>query len=235
MYRPIQCQIWTDETFKKLNKRQQLIFFYILTSPHSNMLGLYVLKQAYVAADLNMDEGEICGHMGVLGEAGLIQYDDKAEVVFIKNFIEHNKMRNPNAVTGAAKKAMTLPKTSLMAPYLKHLDSLPETWTKGLADAIRSEMKGGGFVKAKDPMVERAERVQTTDREHEKMCKEFGQATVALMVKELNDWKASKNKGKERGKSDYYSLTRWVKDKFIKEGKIGKKSPLPDAEEAVTW
>jgi hypothetical protein len=233
MYRPIQCQIWTDEKFKVLTPRQKLLFFYVLTSPHSNMLGIYVLKFPYAAADMNMDEGELCGHMGVLETHGFVQYDDEAEVVFIKNFIEHNKMRNPNSVKGAVARAGTLPKTKLMTDYLKHLDSLPPSWTKGLADAIRGDIKGE--VKAKDPMVERAERVHTSDREHEKMCKAFGQATTVLMIKELNDWKASKAKGKIRGKSDYYSLTRWVKDKFIKDGKILKTGNLPDAEEARSW
>lgn len=236
MYRPIQCQVWTDEKFKSLTLKQKLLFFYVLTSAHSNMLGLYVLKMAYAGADVGMDEGELLGHIGALESAGFLQYDEEAEVVFVKNFIEHNKMRNPNCVTGAATRAMTLPKTSLMTPYLKHLDSLPASWTKGLADAIRTEMGGVEIKPANDPMVKRADRVQCSDREYEKMCQTYGQAGVKLMITELNDWKESKAKGLTRGKSDFYSLTRWVKDKLIKDGKIEKMAHhLPNAEDVRSW
>src|SRR3990172_430969 len=48
----IQSRIWHDDKFISLTPLQQRLFFYILTCPHGNLIGLFVLKTGYACEDL---------------------------------------------------------------------------------------------------------------------------------------------------------------------------------------
>lgn len=55
-YQRIYSQIWYDEKFSALSDDAKLLFVYLLTSPHSNSVGLYVIRMAYIYADLNWNQ-----------------------------------------------------------------------------------------------------------------------------------------------------------------------------------
>ena len=53
-YQKIESRIWNDERFVQLTPMQQRLFLYILTSPHGNLIGIYVLKKGYIIEDLKV-------------------------------------------------------------------------------------------------------------------------------------------------------------------------------------
>jgi hypothetical protein len=80
---------WTGETGKKLRKHPsaQRLAAYLLTSPHSNVIGLYWLPLVYASNETGMTVDEIEAALAVLGSAEIdfAHYDQETEFVFVKN------------------------------------------------------------------------------------------------------------------------------------------------------
>jgi len=55
-YSKIQKRIWNSPTFNRLSEDAKFLWFYLLTCPHGNILGLFVLKPGYACADLGWSE-----------------------------------------------------------------------------------------------------------------------------------------------------------------------------------
>lgn len=57
--------------------------------------------------------------------------------------------------------------------------------------------------------IKRAEHVSTTDEEHEKLVKEYGEKKIQNSYERLSEWKLDTPRSKWK-KSDYRSIRRWV-------------------------
>ena len=85
-YSKVSPQFWIGKTGKALRKQgleAQLVAIYLLTSPHSTMLGLYPLPVVYIGHETGLGiEGASKGLQGCI-EAGFCMYDEEAEVVWV--------------------------------------------------------------------------------------------------------------------------------------------------------
>jgi len=122
LYQKIEVKIWNDKKFRELSGNAKYLFLYLLTSPHSNSIGLYVLPKGYILEDLNWDFERLGGPFGELLDKGFIGYDETVRVIFIKNQLRHRPLENPNQVAGALKVLKALPKTPLFSMLLERLD-----------------------------------------------------------------------------------------------------------------
>ena len=115
-YRKIFVKIWADPTFQNLSKNAKIVFFYLMTSPHSNGIGLYVLQDGYALVDLEktLTGEEYKEARGELAEVKMIQFDEEYSVVFIKNFLRYNSITSPKHAVGVAKKILDLPPTKFI-------------------------------------------------------------------------------------------------------------------------
>ena len=131
-YTKIHTQIWNDEKFTRLTPSQQRLFLYILTSPHSNIVGFYVLKSTYIQGDLEVLPKDLAKDLAKLCHEGLISYDENLQVVLIHNWLKHNPITNPNQRLAAKKILGELPKTELF----KEFKVLCEVLNEVLLEAI---------------------------------------------------------------------------------------------------
>lgn len=79
-------RFWTGTTGKALRDAGpvvQLVAVYLLSSPHSNFLGIYRLPLPYAAADLRIPEDDVLKAVLTIEATGFIKYDREAEVVWI--------------------------------------------------------------------------------------------------------------------------------------------------------
>jgi len=110
-YQKVESRIWHDEKFKVLSDDAKILFLYFLTSPHSNLIGVYVLPKPYIMADLKWDQKRLNKPFTQLLEKGLFYYDESVELILITNHIEHNPIENPNQAKSAEKILNSLPRT----------------------------------------------------------------------------------------------------------------------------
>lgn len=120
-YQKIESKIWHDEKFKKLSDDAKILFLYFLTSPHSNILGAYVLPKEYIIADLKWSSKRLSKPFAELLKSELCFYENSTELLLVANHLKHNPIENPNQAKSAAKSLNDLPKSSIFQ-YLKLLD-----------------------------------------------------------------------------------------------------------------
>ena len=141
-YQKIESQIWNDEDFSTLSIETQRLFLYLLTSPHGNLIGLYVLKEGYACADLKAAPEALRRGLEALSEGDFIAYDYDNQVVWIKKFLKHNPIVNQNQQKAMIREIEALPKTQLIQNFIKHNEDFIQTLDEGLRRALEGATKG---------------------------------------------------------------------------------------------
>ena len=135
-YQKIESAIWHDEKFVTLSPMQQRLFLYLLTCPHGNILGLFVLKEGYACDDLGCSRRKFRTDLSKLCEIRALAYDQKTNILWILNFLEHNPITNPNQVKSAVKTFSELPKSYLLEKYRQAMKGLCPTLYEGLTEGL---------------------------------------------------------------------------------------------------
>lgn len=125
-YQKIEVKIWNDEKFVTLTEDAKLLFLYLLTCPHSNALGVYVLKLGYIGEDLNWERGRGFEALSKLLQEGLIAYDKACSLVFVRNYLNYNKVSNENQFKNVREIFSSLPKSELLQEVSTILQALAE-------------------------------------------------------------------------------------------------------------
>jgi hypothetical protein len=135
-YGKIESRVWNDEKFITLTPMQQRLFLYTLTCPHGNLIGLYVLKKEYIIGDLKSLPKDLDKDLRKLCESSLIRYDFATSVIFIKNYLKHNPVTNPNQRKAARKILIDLPKSQLVRDFASAFEGLSEGLDLGLPEGF---------------------------------------------------------------------------------------------------
>lgn len=146
-YSKVQKRIWNSKTFNQLSEDGKFFWLYVLTSPHSNMLGFYILKPGYAQEDLDwstkrFDKSlhELLGIQLSNGCEGLIKYDPDNNLILIKNYLEHNPLKNPNQVKAACRKLSDLPFSPLFQEFKLLLEQLGKQLGKQLYEPLLEQL-----------------------------------------------------------------------------------------------
>lgn len=123
-YSKISSQIWTGRTGKQiraLGPEAQVVAFYLMTSPHSNMIGLYYLPLGYLSADTGLPlEGASKALLSLI-EIGFCTYDRDSEVVWVyemaKIQVGESLKANDNQCGGVASAYRLVQKNCYLAEF----------------------------------------------------------------------------------------------------------------------
>ncbi len=137
-YTKIKTSIYHNEKFRALSEDARTLYIYFLASPHSNILGCYVIPQAYISSDLQWKKTTVTKPLGELFRNGLIAYDEEVDLIVVVNHLKHNKLENPNQVKAAMKILDELPKSSIMTALL---ENLTKPFHKPLANRLETLSK----------------------------------------------------------------------------------------------
>ena len=145
MFTKIDELMWKDIKFKKLSIESKLLFVYLLSCQHRNVLGLYNLPKYYIQGDILYPIERVTKGLDELSSNGFIRYDEGSETVLVKNFLKYNPLDNANQVKGAAKVLKTIPKTPLFYDLLDNIKSSDIKRSDELSKAINKYLKANGF------------------------------------------------------------------------------------------
>jgi len=85
-YATVAPQFWLGKTGRELRKKgaeAQVGSFYLMTSPHANMLGLYYLPILYIAHETGLGLEGVSKGLNRSIEAGFCSYDEDTEMVWV--------------------------------------------------------------------------------------------------------------------------------------------------------
>lgn len=89
-YGIVSPRFWIGETGKLLRKDKdsQLIALYLMTSPHSNMIGVYQCPITYIAEETGTPFKGASKALRRLLEVGFCERDERLDTIFVKTMVE---------------------------------------------------------------------------------------------------------------------------------------------------
>jgi len=123
-YAKVGPKAWQGETFKALRKKGPealLIGLYLMSSPSSNMLGLFAQPILYMAHETGLgEEGALKGLHACI-EVGYCSYDHESEVVWVHEMARYQVSESLKAADlrckGIQKEYEALPKNPFLGPF----------------------------------------------------------------------------------------------------------------------
>jgi hypothetical protein len=142
-YSRIDRKVWYSRTFKKLEQNAKFLWFYLLSNPHGNSAGYYVLTPAYAADDLGWPIKrytdclkQICEIKTTNGHKGLAAYDEECQVLWIRNYLEVHPILNKKHLAGLKKALEIVPVSPLLISFESYLKTSSNTYHKQLAKTL---------------------------------------------------------------------------------------------------
>ncbi len=135
-YYRIAPKIWRHAMLHRWTTETTLLAIYLLTSPHRNAAGLYVMPRSYMLADLGYPEDVLDNALDTLIAEDVVRYDTAAQVVLLVKGLAYDAPENPNQRKGAIKYLAEVPDTPLWADLL----ALADRYAPTLAQDIRELM-----------------------------------------------------------------------------------------------
>lgn len=108
-YGKVHTGFWTSDNLRGLDVDAKLLAIYLMTSPHTNMIGCFRLPDAYACDDLGWTPERLRNGFETLSKGLFVKYDEKTKWVWIIKFLSFNKPENPNQWKAAAKLADSIP------------------------------------------------------------------------------------------------------------------------------
>lgn len=106
-YGKVHTSFWASDTLRDLDADAKLLALYLLTSPHTTMIGAFRLPDAYACEDLGWTPERLRNSFGTL--SGFVEYDPTTRWVWVRKFLDFNRPENPNQWKAAAKLAEAIP------------------------------------------------------------------------------------------------------------------------------
>lgn len=138
-YAKVPPQIWLDKQIKQLGLEAQLIAHYLMTGPHSTMLGIYYLPVVLMAHQINISYEVALQALKGLCRIGYCAYDEEIEYVWVYE-MALSQMGGPlkptdNRVKDINERYQALPKLSFLQQFYEkykhifHLELPRDSWS----------------------------------------------------------------------------------------------------------
>jgi hypothetical protein len=148
-YQRVFTQLWTDKKFLSLSPEGQRLFFYMLTSPHSSLIGIYHYKPGYVCEDMNISRKDFERLTEEVEATDIVKVDHANGLIFLRNYLKHNSLQNHNQVKSAMEFLDTLEDTPLFVELYTVIEQLDKPLLKPLLERLRERL-GQRFTKPLD-------------------------------------------------------------------------------------
>ena len=123
-YGKVSPQFWVGRTGKRIKAEGiecQLVALYLLTNPHTNMLGLYYLPIIYIAHETGLPFEGASKALRRLYQVGFCAYDEDSEFVWVYEMaryqIADSLKANDNRVGGINREYQALPKNPFLGEF----------------------------------------------------------------------------------------------------------------------
>ena len=181
-YGIVQTDFWINPQYAGLSSCAKLIAIYLLSSPHTTMLGCFRLPVDYIAVDLNLGKTVIQDSLHELIHLHFLSVDFKNHWIVIHPFLEWNPIENPNQAKHILKLFDKVPECISVYPELikilqthkKQLDeeflSRLETLSKGFENCFETVSKPFRNQKQKQKQDQEQEQKQDQEQEQNIIC-----------------------------------------------------------------
>lgn len=131
---------WNHPKIRKCSDRGKLLATYLMTGPHSNSIGAYLLPDAYVSDDLGWTPEAVSKAFAELFAIGFAQRFSDGRHVVVCDFLDWNPIENPNVGKGALKQVDQLPDDLAIEHIFNGLQQYAQHFPNGL-ESVRKRFR----------------------------------------------------------------------------------------------
>lgn len=138
-YGKIETGYWQNPKVRKMGDAARTMLLYLLTCPHGNSAGCFILPLAYMSHDLTWDMDRVTQTVSELLQNGFIRVDDNTNMILITGWWGHNVIENRNVAKNVCAAIQALPNCQLKQEVIDNLLSLPhlhETVTQTVSELL---------------------------------------------------------------------------------------------------
>jgi len=138
IYGSIQTAFWEGDVIQHLSDQSKLLAIYLLTGPHSNMLGCFRLPDGYVVEDLKWGAEHAKSAFMQLAEINFLTRDFQSSWIIVHDFLKWNPVQNPRQGIGIQKLFFQVPTGSTVyKPLVKSILSYGRYLDKEFVNQLR--------------------------------------------------------------------------------------------------
>ncbi len=138
-YGKVYKKIWRDQDFRALSENARFLFLYILTTPHLNAIGFFVLHEAYVTVDMHWPMRKVKSTLQELADNRFILYDRKSGSLIIRSWFHHNKINNDRHLKKAQSELTEMFQSTLLSDFQAIVASGEDGRYKQIFDGLSPE------------------------------------------------------------------------------------------------
>lgn len=146
-YYRVACQFWSDEKVVTWPDSMKLLALHLLTTKHRTLEGFFVIPPEYIAADMKWPVRRVKDLLVKLEEAGFIRFDEKTNLLLIRNALKYQQPDSKNVVKAVLARVRGLPDhqellTEFLALARLHCSrSGLSPYAQGLPDLLEREFR----------------------------------------------------------------------------------------------
>lgn len=141
-YGKVYTAFWTSEDVLSMPEDSRTLALYLLTCPHSNMLGCFRLTNAYASDDLHWDVKRVSKAFQDLCTKGFIYRCERSFWVVIRCYLKWNQFENPNVGKAAGKLFNTItPPSAVKALLAAALREFSPLFPASVLDKFETSLK----------------------------------------------------------------------------------------------
>jgi hypothetical protein len=151
-YGSVHTCFWTHCAIQSLSDHAKLLALYLLTGPHTNMLGCFRLPVGYICEDLGWQTEQVFNRLEELADINFARYETSYYWIMISQFLTWNPIENPNQGKSICRLFEQVPKkvcffSDLVNILLANDKYLEDTFKESLLQLPQSEKKSASPIK----------------------------------------------------------------------------------------
>jgi len=149
-YRKIDVMMWSDEKFLDLSDKGMLVFIFILTCPQQTSLGAMRATVDGLASEflsfpgIQRSKWSLRTFRAVfrqISDKKMVFADEKAALIWLPNFLKHNRPTNINVVKSWVTVLETLPECETRSRIIEHILLFTKELEGDYLDAFKKRMQ----------------------------------------------------------------------------------------------
>ncbi|MCD6039985.1 MAG: hypothetical protein K0S27_1385 [Gammaproteobacteria bacterium] len=193
-YGAIQTSFWGNVEAQQLSDQAKLLIAYLLTGPHTTMLGCFRLPKGYIESDLQWERDKSESALSELSRNNFVSYDDSSGWLLIQNFLRFNPICNPRqGVCIQRLFSVVPPHLALWKPLINSLLTHGKHLLSTFTDHLKTLQDSGDTVKKEDVTDQEQEEEQEQEQNKKKeeleeknlMIEKESKSTYAMQALEV--------------------------------------------------
>src|SRR3990167_8153130 len=190
IYGSVPIVFWANAETQSLSDQGKLLAIYLLTGPHSNMMGCFRMPDGYINEDLRWNNQIVKKAFQQLSIIDFLTRDESSSWVVIHDFLKWNPIQNPRQGMGIQKLFSMVPTESrVFKPLIKGLLTHGKYLDQGFHDRLHT-LKGNAGNPLDTPEQKCiADQEQNQDQEQDQKILMSGKPDVVFLKDHLSDKK----------------------------------------------